>query len=121
VVWKFGRYTSYAPSPLLQGGKFYMLKTNSGYLSCLDAATGKEHYLNKKLEGIRTVYASIVGVRDRLYVVGKNGTTLVVKQGSEFKVLSSNVLKDEFTASAAIVGNELYLRGHKHLYCIARK
>ena len=121
VVWKYGRYTPYAPSPLLQGGKLYMLRTNSGYLSCLDAATGKEHYLNKKLEGIRTVYASIVGTGDRLYVVGKNGTTVVVKQGGEFKVLATNVLKDEFTASPAIVGNELYLRGHKHLYCIARK
>ncbi len=121
VVWKYGRYTPYAPSPLLQDGKLYMLRTNSGYLSCLDAATGKEHYLNKKLEGIGTVYASIVGAGDRLYVVGKNGTTVVVKQGSEFKVLSTNVLKDNFTASAAIVGKELYLRGDKHLYCIGRK
>jgi hypothetical protein len=29
------------------------------------------------------------------------------------------VLDDEFAASAAIVGRELFLRGKTHLYCIA--
>ncbi len=121
VIWRYGKYTPYAPSPLLQGGKLYMLKRNDGYLSCLEAATGKEHYVNQRLEGIGTVYASLVGARDRLYVVGKNGTTLVVRDGPQYRVLSRNVLKDKFTASPAIAGKELYLRGHKYLYCIARE
>ena len=121
VVWRYAKYTPYTPSPLLQDGKLYMLKRNNGNLSCLEAATGKEHYVDRKLEGIKTVYASLVGVRDRLYVVGKNGTTLVIEQGPQYKVLSRNVLKDQFTASAAIAGDELYLRGHKYLYCIGRK
>ncbi len=126
VIWKYGKYTPYAPSPLLQSGNLYMLKRNNGYLSCLQAATGKVHYANQKLEGIGTVYASLVGApkgqaSGRLYVVGKNGTTLVIKQGPKYEVMATNVLKDNFTASAAIAGKELYLRGHKYLYCIARK
>lgn len=118
VVWKYDRHASYTPSPLLLGGCFYMVRTNDGYLSCLDAATGKEHYVNQKLEGIGTVYASLAGVRDRLYVFSKNGTALVIQQGTEYRVLSSNVLDDSFTASPAIVGRELFLRGQKHLYCL---
>jgi len=97
------------------------VRSNDGYLSCLDAATGKEHYVNQKLEGIGTVYASLAGARDRLYVIGKNGTSLVIQQGPKYQVLSSNVLEDNFTASPAIVGRELYLRGHKHLYCLGRE
>jgi len=121
VVWGYNRNAAYTPSPLVLDGCFYMLRRNDGYLSCLDAATGAEHYTNQKLEGIGTVYASLTGVRGRFYVVGKNGTTKVIQPGPELKVLASNVLEDSFTASPAIVGKELYLRGHKHLYCLERR
>ena len=96
-----------------------MLRRNDGYLSCLDAATGAEHYVAQKLDGIGTVYASLTGARDRFYVVGKNGTTKVIQQGPELKIISTNVLQDNFSASPVIVGKELYLRGLKHLYCLA--
>jgi hypothetical protein len=36
-------------------------------------------------------------------------------------VLATNSLDDGFDASPAIAGDELYLRGQKHLYCIARE
>jgi outer membrane protein assembly factor BamB len=35
------------------------------------------------------------------------------------KVVSKNQLDDNFDASPAIVGDELYLRGLRNLYCIA--
>ena len=47
--------------------------------------------------------------------------TKVIKPGNEYEELASNRLDDGFDASAAIVGNQLYLRGRKHLYCIAKK
>ena len=119
VVWKYSQHAAYTPSPLLLGGCFYMLRRNDGYLSCLDAATGAEHYVAQKLDGIGTVYASLTGARDRFYVVGKNGTTKVIQQGPELKIISTNVLQDNFSASPVIVGKELYLRGLKHLYCLA--
>jgi hypothetical protein len=31
-----------------------------------------------------------------------------------------NKLDDQFSASAAIAGREIFLRGLKHLYCIAK-
>jgi hypothetical protein len=36
-------------------------------------------------------------------------------------VLAVNRLDDSFSASAAVVGGELFLRGERHLYCIADK
>jgi len=38
-----------------------------------------------------------------------------------FEVLAINKLDDGFDASPAIVGDELYLKGNKSLYCIAKR
>ena len=43
VVWSHDRDTPYVPSPLLYDGVLYILKSNTGILSALDAATGKVH------------------------------------------------------------------------------
>jgi hypothetical protein len=37
------------------------------------------------------------------------------------KMLATNRLDDSISASAALVGRELFLRGEKALYCIAEE
>jgi len=120
VTWKTNKDTSYVPSPLLYDDTLYLLKKNSAVLSCYDASTGTPHYRKQRLEGVEGVYASPVGANDRVYIVGRNGTTVVIKNGSKYEALATNSLDDGFDASPAIVGDELYLRGRKYLYCIAR-
>ena len=120
VVWSRDEGTPYVPSPLLHGDRLYYLDKNSALLSCFDAKTGVAHYTKQRLEKINGVYASPVGVGQRLYVAGRDGTTYVLKNASEFEVLAVNELEDGFDASPAIAGDELYLRGRKYLYCIAR-
>lgn len=119
VVWEFDRDMPYVPSPLLSNGVIYFLKSNDGILSAFNTETGASHYGPVRLKGVSGVYASIVGAADRLYVAGRNGVVNVVQQGPEFKILAENTLDDSFNASPAIVGNELYLRGGKYLYCIS--
>jgi len=43
----------------------------------------------------------------------------VLKKGSNPEILALNKLDDSFSASPALAGNELYLRGAEHLYAIA--
>lgn len=122
VAWDYdGKGTPYVPSPLLYGDMLYFLDNNRAMLSCFDAKTGQPHYTRQRLEGLEGVFASPVGASDRVYVVGRGGTTVVIKHGSAFELLAANTLDDSFTASPAIVGNEIYLRGQKNLYCIAEK
>ena len=45
--------------------------------------------------------------------------TFVIKNGREFEVLAKNKLDEGTGASPIIAGDELYLRGTEHLYCIA--
>jgi outer membrane protein assembly factor BamB len=118
IAWSLDRDTPYTPSPLLYEGSLYFVKTNRAVLSSFDARTGKEHYSEQRLEGLGTIYSSPVGVAGRVYVTDRDGNTMVIKHGSQFEVLATNSLDDGFDASAAVVGDELLLRGHENLYCI---
>jgi outer membrane protein assembly factor BamB len=80
---------------------------------------GSTLYGPRRLAGIRRVFASPVGAAGRSYIADRDGTTLVLKQGAQFELLARNQLDDSFSASPAVAGNELFLRGEHHLYCLA--
>jgi outer membrane protein assembly factor BamB len=121
IVWRSDQNTPYTPNPVLMDEKIYFLKANNGYLSCLDALDGTEYYSSQKLEGIKNIFTSPVAVKDRIYIAGTNGVFSVVKIGEAFELLSKNTLDDSFLASPVILGNNLYLRGTKALYCISKE
>lgn len=119
IAWSYDKGTPYVPSPLLDGGRLFFLAVSTGSLSCLDTDTGEVLYAGQKLDGIRGVYSSPVGAQSRAYFLGRNGAAVVIKNSGSYEVLARNSLDDSFSASPAIAGNELYLRGFKNLYCIA--
>lgn len=118
IAWKFDRDTPYVPSPLLYGDLLFFNKLNNGILVCLDAKTGKQVLESTRLQGIANIYASPVGAADRVYIVGRDGTTLVLKRSTNVEVLATNRLDDLIDASPAIAGDQLFLRGQQHLYCL---
>ena len=120
ILWQIDRDTPYVPSPLLYQGVFYLVKSNSGVLTALDAATGRTLYGPQRLEGVAEIYASPLGVSGRVLVVGRDGNALVLDGGRDYKVLAKNSLDDGFDASPVVVGDELYLRGYRHLYRISK-
>jgi outer membrane protein assembly factor BamB len=119
IVWTLDRDTPYVPSPVLLDGVLYFLKSNSGIVTAVDAKTGTPHYANQRLDGVPNVFASPVAAKGRIYFPGREGTTIVIRSGPKYEVLSKNTLDDGFDASPALVDNELYLRGYKYLYAIA--
>ena len=118
IAWSRDRDTPYVPSPLLYDGVLYLLKSNSGILSALDAKTGHPHYQLQRLDGVAEVFSSPVGAGGRVYLTSRDGTTLVIKHGPAFEVIAKNTLDDGFDASPALVGGDIYLRGFKYLYNI---
>jgi len=119
VLWKITDITPYVPSPLLYGGLLYFPKRTSQMVSCLDAATGKPHYAEERLEAIAGMYASPIAAKNRIYLAGQNGATVVIQHGTSLKILATNRLDDGFDASPAVAGDELFLRGRRNLYCLA--
>jgi outer membrane protein assembly factor BamB len=120
IAWKYDRDTPWVPSPLLYGDELYFLKVNSGILSVFNARTGQRLYGEQRLQGLPSVYASPVGAAGRVYIAGREGAVAVIQRGPQFKLLAVNQLDDGFDASPVVVGNEIYLRGTKHLYRVSK-
>lgn len=121
IAWRHAKSTPYVPSPLLYGQRLYFTAGNNAILSCFDAKSGKALYTEQRVEGPGGFYASPVAANGRVYLVGRNGTSVVLKDSDQYEVIATNTLADKFDASPAIAGNDLFLRGHQHLYCIGEK
>lgn len=121
VLWRRKRGTPYVPSPLLYGNSLYFLRHYQGILSRVETTTGEDQGGPFRLGGLRDIYASPVAAANRIYITDRNGTTLVISHDDNPSVLAQNRLDDSFSASAALVGGEIFLRGEKNLYCIAEE
>ncbi|MBM80334.1 MAG: hypothetical protein CMJ78_07045 [Planctomycetaceae bacterium] len=121
VVWQRQRGTPYVPSPLLYGESLYFLRHYQGVLTRVIAKTGEEKDGPFRLSGITNVYASPVGAANRVYITDRNGTTMVISHDDSPKFLARNILDDTLSASIAIAGDEMFIRGERSLYCISEK
>jgi outer membrane protein assembly factor BamB len=119
IRWSRKKGTPYVPSPLLVNGRIYLLTGNNPTISCLDAASGEPSFEGEKLEGLSGVYASPVAAGDRVYVLGRNGVCTVLKEGTKLEVLATNKLDDKTDSTPALVGKDIFIRGHENLYCIS--
>ena len=119
VRWSRIRGTPYVPSSLLYKESIYFLRHYQGILTRIEAKSGEEKQGPFRLGSIRNVYASPVAAANRIYNTDLDGMTMVLSHEQQPRVLSMNQLNDSFSASAAIVDKEIYLRGLKRLYCIS--
>ena len=119
IVWSAPHSAPYVASPVLSNGRLYMTKGTDAYLTCFDALTGGVIYRDEKLGAINGIYASPIAANGHLYFVGKEGTTVVIKDSDNYEVVASNTLDEPIDASPVVIGNDLLIRGHKHLYCIS--
>lgn len=118
VVWQHDKRTPYVPSPLLYGDRLYFYGGNDAILSCFDAKSGKALIEAERIEGMNGVYASPVAANDRIYLAGRDGTTVVLKKADKIEILATNKLNDKIDATPALAGPNIFLRGHQTLYCL---
>ncbi len=119
IVWSAQHSAPYVASPVLSGNRLFMTKGRDAYLSCFNAQTGEVYFQDESLEGIRGIYASPISANGHLYILGKEGTSLVIKDSETFEIVSTNTLDNPIDASPVIIGNQLFIRTHEHLYCIS--
>ncbi len=120
VVWVINNDTPDIASPLLSSGRIYFHKAKTGQLSCVNAATGKPYYVANRIPGLDTTYASPVAAGGHVYLSARNGTTVVIQDSEELKIEATNNLGETIDATPAPIGNELIIRGEKHLFCITK-
>lgn len=121
VVWSRNRATPYVPSPLLAGGTLFFLHHYQGVLIGVDPQTGADRPGAFRLPGISDVYASPVSANGKLFITDRDGTTVVYQLADRPKFLAENRLDDQFSASAALAGRQMFLRGERWLYCLEER
>lgn len=88
VVWRTEKAMPSFASPMVHQGHAYWV-SNTGILFCFDAQTGEKVY--KQRLGQRC-WATPLGIGDRVYFFGKDGTTKVLAAGSKYQVIAENEL-----------------------------
>lgn len=90
VLWRNEQATPSFNSPMVHEGHAYWVNTQ-GVVFCLDANTGEKRFTERIKQ---SCWATPVGVGDRVYFFGKDGTTTVLRSGPTFEVLAENQLWD---------------------------
>ncbi|HEX6162378.1 MAG TPA: PQQ-binding-like beta-propeller repeat protein [Vicinamibacterales bacterium] len=118
IAWSTARGASYTPSPLLHDGRLYVV-SDTGLVSCFDAATGKPHYQQARLPKPYSFKASPVGAAGKVYLATEEGDVVVLRMGDRLDVMATNSFDGHsFIASPVIVDGTIYLRSRTHLFAI---
>ena len=56
----------------------------------------------------------------KIYVVGRDGTVVILKTGSSYEVISEYELGEQTTASPAISNGRIYIRTSNALYAFGK-
>ncbi|MEM7781943.1 MAG: PQQ-binding-like beta-propeller repeat protein [Planctomycetota bacterium] len=119
VVWSTNRDTPDIASPLLSENRLYYHKGKTGILTCVDAKTGDPLFSATRIPGVESTYASPVAAGGFVFLTGRSGSTTIIKDSGQFELVSRNSVGEGVDATPAIAGNEVFIRGEKHLFCIA--
>jgi outer membrane protein assembly factor BamB len=117
LVWQNKRDFPYVPSLLAYGEHVYSV-TDKGMAACHVARTGREVWRERLC---RAVTASPVLIDGKVYAVDEEGKGYVFEAAPKYHLLGESSLGESVSASPAVADNRLYLRGHEHLFCIAKK
>jgi len=114
IAWRTTRGAAYVPSPII-AGRYLLMVADSGIASCLDAETGKRHWMERLPGGHSPSPVSADGL---VYFVSDQGVTTVVRPGETFEIVAQNEIGGPVSASPAISQQQFFLRTHSHLHCI---
>jgi outer membrane protein assembly factor BamB len=108
IAWELKKGAPLNPSPLLVGSELYLISDN-GIATCLEAATGKQHW-QERIGG--NFSSSPVFANGLVYLQSEAGTGIVFKAGTTFEEVARNETGERTLASYAIdeAAGDLFLR-----------
>ena len=114
IAWESPDDVPKIPSMLYVKPYLYLL-TEAGVAKCFKAATGDVIWRERLGDRFSASPAWAAG---ETYCFSDKGTTTVIQEGAEFKVLAKNELGETCKASPAVSQGNIFIRSEKHLYCI---
>jgi outer membrane protein assembly factor BamB len=116
VDWRFDKYLPFCASPLHTADALFLVK-DGGFLTSLDARTGKLVKRDRLGSGSGNYYASPVAGDGKVYLLSERGKLTVVSANKEWEELATADFKEDTYATPALVDGRIYLRTAGHLYC----
>ncbi|MDA0839983.1 MAG: PQQ-binding-like beta-propeller repeat protein [Planctomycetota bacterium] len=114
VRWRTTKGCSYVPSPI-SVGPYFLVVSDKGFATCFDAKTGEPYWV----ERIGKRYsASLISSNGLVYFLADDGSTTVVKAAEKYEAVAVNNLGENTYGSPAVSGNQIFIRGFEHIYCI---
>jgi len=121
VAWKETKGSPFVPSPVLHGGRLYMVNDMASIATAYEAATGRVVWQGRLGETRREGFsASPVVADDKVFLTNDSGETFVLRAGPEFEVLRVNRLEATVLASPALVDGRFYFRTESDLVAIGQ-
>ena len=114
ISWKADSGLPEIASPLTDG-KLVWLVTTSGMLTCYKVKDGAKVYEHDLAV---TINSSPTLAGGKLYLLGSEGTMILVDGGEQFKELGRFKLGEPATASPAFMDGRIYIRGKSNMYCV---
>jgi outer membrane protein assembly factor BamB len=116
IAWTYTENLADSVSPISNGELLFLISTE-GTITCLESATGKkvwEHHYDTMFR------SSPILVGKTIYLTDTLGVTYLFEAGRVFKELGKAELGEDVGATPAVVGNRIYIRGKRSLYCIGQ-
>jgi outer membrane protein assembly factor BamB len=106
-------------SGVIVGDHVYMVD-EKGPVHCYVLKTGEDLWKDEQSLRGGVTWGSIVHAAGRLYVLMRNGTTVVLAANPKFEILAENPLGpgEQTNSSPAVSNGEIFLRTFKTLWCI---
>ena len=107
-------------SGMIVGDHVYIVEEN-GVPHCYDLQSGDEKWQIEKRPSGGTTWGSMVHAEGRLYVLMRNGKTLVFAAKPQYELLATNALGNaETNSSLAISNGDIFVRTFGQLWCIGK-
>ncbi len=117
VAWYEPHNLSSMVTPLAFDGLLYSLGDN-GVFKVFDARTGRLRYTQRLGTGLTGFSASPIEVDSKILFASEDGEVYVVKAGTQFELLSKNLIGEMVLATPAVSEDTLYFRTTGHVLAI---
>ena len=120
-LWRNERTKQRIGSGVIHDGHIYILD-DPGIAECVNLKTGVAVW-QERLRGKAPTsqnWSSMVLADGRLYAVNQGGDAFVLKASPKFELLSTNPMGEKVIGSIAVSNGDLFIRGHKHLWCVGK-
>ncbi|MFO0903922.1 MAG: PQQ-binding-like beta-propeller repeat protein [Pirellulales bacterium] len=115
-VWRRDDVGTFVPTPVVHQGQVILVR-DRGEVESIDPKSGKTNWRGEFPKSRANFYASPLVAGDKLYAPREDGVVFVASiADNQFRLLSTNDMKESIIASPVPLTNSLLLRGESHLF-----